>query len=44
MAWQARLRALERFSIAAAGSIFLSRYDAITGKPASRSVPVPSRA
>jgi D-inositol-3-phosphate glycosyltransferase len=44
MACQARVRAVERFSIAAAGSIFLSRYDAITQTPASRSVPAPSRA
>lgn len=44
MSRQARLRAVERFSIAAAGSIFLSRYDAITGQPASRNVPAPSRA
>lgn len=36
MARQARLRAVERFSIAAVGSIFLSRYDALTGTPASR--------
>lgn len=43
MARQARVRAVERFSIAAAGSIFLSRYDAITGKPASTNVPAPSR-
>jgi D-inositol-3-phosphate glycosyltransferase len=44
MARQARVRAVERFSIAAAGSIFLSRYDAITRQPASRSVPADSRA
>jgi D-inositol-3-phosphate glycosyltransferase len=44
MARQARVKAVERFSIAAAGSTFLSRYDAITQQPAFRSVPAPSRA
>jgi D-inositol-3-phosphate glycosyltransferase len=43
MARQARVRAIERFSIAAAGSVFLSRYDAITGTPVARNVPAPSR-
>ena len=44
MGRRSRVRAVERFSIAAAGSIFLSHYDATTGKPASSSVPAHSLA
>jgi D-inositol-3-phosphate glycosyltransferase len=44
MARQARTAAVERFSITAAGSIFLRHYDAVTGRAASRSVQAPLRA